>query len=625
MTGSPRSAAWVVAGAAALLALAARLANLGAAFPDGHAVVPPLDDLYHAKRIVVSALRFPSVLSFDPDRGVSGGHTPWPPLYDLAAGGLARLGGARTAQEVLDRAVLFPPLAASAVVLAATYALARRRGLAAAATCGLLLAAPPTLVGISSVGSIDHHFLEGGLLLALVAATTSALRAATPRETRAAALAVGAVVSAALFVQVALLPGTGCAALALLLLAPGRRALAAGAAGFGLAAAAVFLWNAAGPRGVPADAWLLGRPHAAALLAAAVALGVSALLERGGGRLRARLLGLCAGGAAFLAVPGALAAALPGAGFFGGDAWLDQVAEFRPLLAAYGGDLGAVLLDLGGAVLLAVPFAVVAARRGTPAERTVALFSTVLLAATLARLRFASQALPLLAVAAGLLVARIAAGRPRLALAAGLLAAAPAVAGVVPRLLAPPPVVPLPALPALRAASFLAGRPEPGRVLALENWGHVFDVAGRRGVLLDPFGTFGNADYGASISALLTNREERLAAFCRAGGVRFLVLENPFLNLAGAAARAGLDPSAFLAPGAAPDAPPRLTRLLQSTVWWRAYYDRGRARPERGFAGAPLTRFALLLEEPPTGPQPPAWGGPALQVWELREASAPAP
>lgn len=625
MTGTSRTAAWLVAGAAALLALAARLANLGAAFPDGAAVVPPLDDLYHAKRIVVSALDFPSVLAFDPLRGSAGGYAPWPPLYDLAAGGLARLGGARTAQDVLDRAVLFPPLAAAAVVFAAAYALARRRGLLAAATCGVLLAAPPTLIGIASVASIDHHFLEGGLLLALVAATAAALHARSTREALLSGLGLGAALCAALFVQVALLPGAGCAALAILLLAPARRSLSAGAAGFGLAAVAVLAWRAAQPPDVPADAWFLGAPHAAALLGAAAALGAAAFLDAEGGRLRARLAGLLAGAVAFLAVPGALAAAIPGAGFFRGDAWLDQVDEFRPLLAAYGGDVGAALLELGGAVLLAVPFLVVAARRGSAAERTVALFSAVLLLATLARVRFASQSLPVLAVAAGLLAGLLAVRSPRLAFLAALAAAAPALAGAIPRLLSPPPVVPPGALPALRVAGLLSTTPGPGRVLALENWGHAFNVVGRRGVLLDPFGTAGNPDYGASLSALLFNREERLEAFCRANGVRYVVLENPLLHLPGAAARAGFDPAAFLAPGAGPEAPPRLTRLLQSTVWWRAYYDRGRARPERGRSGEPLSRFVLLHEEPATGPQPPAWGGPALQLWELRAVPASRP
>ena len=85
MTGTSRPAAWLVAGAAALLALAARLANLGAAFPEGAAVIPPLDDLYHARRIVVSALDFPAVLEFDPARGAGGAFCPWPPLNDLAA------------------------------------------------------------------------------------------------------------------------------------------------------------------------------------------------------------------------------------------------------------------------------------------------------------------------------------------------------------------------------------------------------------------------------------------------------------------------------------------------------------------------------------------------------------
>lgn len=627
MTGLSRPRAWLLAVAAALLALAARLANLGAAYPEGAAVVPPFDDLYHARRIVVSALDFPAVLELDPSRGPGGAYCPWPPLYDLAAGGLARLAGARTPGDVLDRAALFPPLAGAGVALVAAFALARRRGLAAAVTAGALLAFTPALLEISSVSSIDHHFLEGGLILALLAATALVLEARDRKAAFAAALALGASLAASLFVQVALLLVAGCAALALLLLARERAALFAGSGGFAIAAVAIASWRLGRPAAMPADSWFLGVPHATALLAAAVALGVAALLERRSASAGARALGGVAGVAVFLAVPGALAGMLSGLPFFGGDPWLDQITEFRPLLEALGTDPVALATRLGGGLLLVVPFAVLAAWRGSAAERATALFAVVLLATSLARVRFVSQAVPLLAVAAALLVSdRALRRRPLVAGAVALVAVLPAVAGAVPRLLSPPPVVPAGAAPALRAAAFLGQRPGPGRVLGLENWGHVFNVVGHRGVLVDPFGTMGNPGYVSSLAALLTNREDRLVSFCRQNGVRYLVLENPLATLPGTAARAGVDPSRYLVPGPGPDDPPRLTRLLQTTVWWRAYFNEGRARPALGPAGEPIRSFTLVYEDAARVPQPPPYDGPALQVWELsdpRAASAP--
>ncbi|MBI2840909.1 MAG: hypothetical protein HYX75_21535 [Acidobacteria bacterium] len=93
-----------------LVAGLCRVNNLGSAFQGGVAQIRPFDELYHAKRIIHSASRFPSILEFDPDRGPAGSYCPWPPLYDLAAGGAARMLGGRSAGSVLNRAVWFPPL-----------------------------------------------------------------------------------------------------------------------------------------------------------------------------------------------------------------------------------------------------------------------------------------------------------------------------------------------------------------------------------------------------------------------------------------------------------------------------------------------------------------------------------
>src|SRR5438876_10259739 len=83
-----------LAGAFFVVALACRLLNAPYAFEGGTPRIAPVDELYHWKRMAYSAAHFSRVLEFDRDRGVSGAFCPWPPLYDVAAGGMARLLGA---------------------------------------------------------------------------------------------------------------------------------------------------------------------------------------------------------------------------------------------------------------------------------------------------------------------------------------------------------------------------------------------------------------------------------------------------------------------------------------------------------------------------------------------------
>src|SRR5262249_21315211 len=131
----------------------------------------PIDELYHWKRMSYSAAHFPQVLEFDGDRGDSGAYCPWPPLYDLLAGGAARLLGARDADGVLARVVWFPPVIFAAFVAAAGAGVAHARGAFTAVVAGSALAASPYLVTSSWIGAIDHHFLEPILVFAILAAT----------------------------------------------------------------------------------------------------------------------------------------------------------------------------------------------------------------------------------------------------------------------------------------------------------------------------------------------------------------------------------------------------------------------------------------------------------------------
>src|SRR5438067_8593536 len=90
------------------VALACRLLNAPYAFDGGKPRIAPVDELYHWKRMAYSAAHFPHVLEFDRDRGVSGAFCPWPPLYDVAAGGVARLLGANSST---DKSVCVTPAA----------------------------------------------------------------------------------------------------------------------------------------------------------------------------------------------------------------------------------------------------------------------------------------------------------------------------------------------------------------------------------------------------------------------------------------------------------------------------------------------------------------------------------
>ncbi len=623
--GVPARAAALLAVAVAVAAAVARLTTVGEVFAGGAVRVPPLDDLYHARRILL-AVESPAALSEpDPRRGVSGAFCPWPPGWDLSAALLARVLGLRGEAGVLSVVVFVPPLVGTLLAALGCFLAARRWGLVPGFVTGLLLALTPALLEVSSAGQVDHHFLEPPLLLAILAATVRLVRGDDAEGRAGAGLAFGLLVAAALLVQVSLLLAAGVAFAALLAAAPGPRALGAGALGFGAAGLAVSAYRLTRPAGYPDSQWFLGTPHAAALLAAALACAAAAALERSGRRrATARLLGAGLGGLALLAVPGCVVAFLEGARFLGGDPWLDQIAEFRPLLGPGAGSARDALLLLGGGALAALALLLPRFRGPGPARLVLAFFSLALLAAACARQRFAVQAAPFLAIAAGAVVAGAhAPSGPWRPAVWGVVALVPTLVGALPYLRQPRPIVSTFAAP-LRVAGFLRGAPTPGRVLGPWYLGHAFDVLGGRGVLVDGFGTApGRFAFESAHEALVSTDEERLVAFCRARGVRFLVLDNPLVHLPEAAREAGRPEEAYLVPPAGAGSVPRVTRLLQATVWWRAYFDRGSGRPERGRAGDRLRHLRLVYVDPEPAAEPPPYGGPALEVWEVVDVPVP--
>jgi asparagine N-glycosylation enzyme membrane subunit Stt3 len=258
-----------------------RLLNLEAALPGGVPQVPPGDDLYHAKRMAYTAAHPGRVLDFDADRGVDGAFCPWPPLYDLGVGSLARLCGLTTPRGVLSLAVWLPPFVSGLVLAGFTFLLARRLGTLPALVGAAALAFSPSLLQVSQLSSIDHHFLEPALVLSILAAVLGLSKADTRRAALRRGLALGLALSLALFVQTALLVSAALAFAAVLLVYRERDdALAGAGIGFGAAALAVAVYRSTRPNGYPETAWFLGWPHAAALFAAAIAVAVLLMLRR---------------------------------------------------------------------------------------------------------------------------------------------------------------------------------------------------------------------------------------------------------------------------------------------------------------------------------------------------------
>lgn len=436
-----------------LTALGVRFLNAPMVARSGMPNLTPLDDLYHWKRIAFSAQHFPSVLEFDADRGVGGAFCPWPPLYDLACGGIARIFG-------MNAVIWIPPIATALLVAIAAIFVAQEFGSVAAIACGIALAASPFIVTESSVGDIDHHWLEWPLVFAMIFAIH-----------KRSWIALAIVMTIAMFVQVALLPACGLAFVAAFAIAERRFA-----ASFGIVAIIITIYRLT--HDYPNSAWFLGWPHAALFASAAVALA-----------LRKRpLVAIVAGGAISLLAARSL---LAGSHFFGGDPWLSTISEFQPvwkgdasdwLSHAFGFSIGAILVfDLARRAI----------RDRHWSAGTIALFALAYFPLAISSRRFEATAVPLLALAGAVDAAMILRRNVRM-FAAAAIAIIPAIQLALWMSHPLPPVAP-DEQSWIRAAAFLRTQP-PGRVLAPWPLGHCIDVLGQHAVVMDNFGTMPDAD-----------------------------------------------------------------------------------------------------------------------------------
>jgi asparagine N-glycosylation enzyme membrane subunit Stt3 len=567
------SGGWLSAGLFAV-ALGVRLLNAPYVFEEGKPRITPVDELYHWKRIAYSAAHFPNVLDLDRDRGVGGAFCPWPPLYDVASGGVARLLGAGTgtdksvcatlalpatnnisgrgrdqcgtdtlvcADKVLERIVWFPPILFALFVGITVFILSRRTSIVVATITGTALATSPFLVTTSWIGSIDHHFLEPVLTFAILGAACLGICADTRRQRIRAGILLGIAVTAAMFVQTALLIAAALAFAVLFLWGDG----VAATCGFGIAAVAVALYRLTRAPGFPDNQWFLGWTHASLFAAAAAASAIVVV------RPRWRAAALLAGVAVVLASPTVPASLLSGAHFFGGDRWLKTIQEFQPLWRAHGDDLLSALAGFSGGAILVWFLLVRAIRTRDHARLAVALFAIAYLGLTITSRRFWIVAIPLLALAGALYIPLIA--RNRLAILAALMIALPPPLQLAGWLMTPITPVPANQQQWLNAVSFIRTLP-PGRVLGPWSMGHAIDVEGHHPVVIDNFGTMPDANtFERAQEAFLAHDETALARYCDAAAVRYLILEQPRFGIASANAILGTE------------------RAQESTWWWHVW------------------------------------------------------
>lgn len=184
------------------VSLALRLSTFPEATRHGLRLLSP-DCWCHLRRSVTTARDFPRVPTFDaymnpPDGAVF----IWPPAFDLAVGGTARLlhGPRPTWEQVAAVAAAVPPLLGAINVLL-LFALARRllgerRAWAAAAAYALL----PSAVLWSAYGHADHHVAEVTALLLALLALPGAARPAPAGRRAWLAVVAGAALAAGLLV-----------------------------------------------------------------------------------------------------------------------------------------------------------------------------------------------------------------------------------------------------------------------------------------------------------------------------------------------------------------------------------------------------------------------------------------
>jgi len=589
-------------------ALSLRTSNAMVAFREGVPFLTDPDDVYHAKRILYSVAHFPAVLNFDSQRNLGGAYCPWPPLWDLSAAAMLKLLGFNGVSS-LKAATWMEPVFASLFAAALCFVVVLRWGSLAGASAGVMIATARPLIFISSLARLDHHFLEGPLALVILGAT--AVLICRPRSL-AGLFSLSAGIILALFVQTALMIAAGLSVLLLLWFAS-REALLKASLAFASAAAVVAVYRYRLPSDYPDSAWFLGYPHALLLVAASVALAVAGLpLFAKHSRLLRILSGGAAGAMVAVSFPAVRDSLTAGAGFLGGNEWLSGIQEFQPFFT----DRGRVWLD----ALLLVPMlptlalARSAIREKSPLDAAIAVFALLYSLLSVSSRRFAYVSIPLLAFSGAVAIHRKLQHGARVE--ARIFAALMVLPMLLPTLVYRPSSRPEPRVESLIHASFaLRILPAPGGVLAPWDAGHLLNYYSGRSVAIDNFGDVGRPGvFKESLGMLLSEDDDRFAAWCRKKGIAYVVLEHPIEQLGAYARILGIDSRRYVLGGHRPRVMPNGER----TFWWRAYFSGTRAAIAGVASPLPVKHFRLVWTDLNDVNFDFGMRGNAAQIWEVR-------
>jgi len=393
--------------ACAAAALAVRALSAPSIFPgEGRVRLGVYDAAYHARRAFYGFANFPAVLGFDPYIAwPDGSPVPWPPGYDFALAGVARLFG-RSEEAFASVAAWSSPVLAALTVWPVHAIGAHLGGRGVGLGAAALYAALPASSLASRVGDPDHHALVALLAAAWLASSLAETRGIrSPRGFHGAGHAAliasmllswnGSLLYVGLGEGTRLFVASVVAGSADRLRAQARSALAAT-----LVVAPVVAVSA-----VPFGGWLsslsLSWLHVLVLGALALLASLLATLEARRPETRALQRGLrtaaLAGllGFGCLAAPPLRDALLRGVGFLGEtDVW--AVVEQRPLFDPSPTSLPHSPTERFGWFVFLLPLTplLVSARlRGAPAQSLVVfgVWSSVLALLALQQVRFAND------------------------------------------------------------------------------------------------------------------------------------------------------------------------------------------------------------------------------------------
>lgn len=127
------------------------------------------DSFYHMRRILFTVDHFPHTLWFDSYLNYPYGHLlSWPPLFDQLVAGTALLLGADSQHSIELVGSMMAPILGTITIVALYFLAKEIFGMRVALLSALMLAISSRHVGKSCFGCVDHHVIEGLLMVTII-------------------------------------------------------------------------------------------------------------------------------------------------------------------------------------------------------------------------------------------------------------------------------------------------------------------------------------------------------------------------------------------------------------------------------------------------------------------------